>query len=133
MARKIAGLTLSFLLLLIVSGLALTRRGVDEMQSSDAAFHSGDLSASLLHARAAALSYVPGSDHVRAAHERIEAIARGSEAQGNLLLSRRAWETLRVVLEQTDYPGRPKDERLHLAERSLQRVDAALRRSSPSP
>lgn len=133
MARKIAALLLSFVLLIAASGVALTRRGVQEMQSSDLAFHGGDLTRSLLHARAAALSYVPGSDHVRAAYDRIEAIARGSESQGDLLLSRRAWETLRVALEQTDYPGRPISVRMQQAERSLRRVDSALHRGASEP
>ncbi len=125
--RNLALLAVSFVLLLAVAGLTLTQKGRTEMQKSDEAFHSGDLRLSLVHAKAAALSYVPGSTHVLAAYRRLEAIAKGAEAEGNHQLARLAWESLRNVHAQTAYPGRPMSEFEKAAEAGVKRVDAAYR------
>jgi|GEM_PF-1392860 len=116
---------LALLVLVVVSGLTLTSKGRSEMEKSDSAFHEGDLRASIFFARKAALSYVPGSSHVEAAHSRLEAIARGAEAAGDEGLARIAWDALRVSLEQTDYPGRPKSVRQERAVKNLLRLKEA--------
>lgn len=116
----------SLILLLLVAGVSLTHRGRVEMLKSDQAFHSGDLRGSIRHAKAAALSYLPGSAHVLSAYERLEAIAKGSEAKGDLELGRLGWETLRNVHEQTQYPGRPRSDWERHATAGIQRIDAAL-------
>ncbi len=111
---------------LVLSGLFLTGRGQDEMKQSDQAFHEGDLRASIRFARKAALSYVPGSSHVGAAHARLEAIARGAEAEGNFEIARLAWDSLRLVHVQTDYPGRPKSGAQAKAEERLKELMTPL-------
>lgn len=126
--RNLALLVVSLLALLVVAGISLTRRGGTEMRLSDAAFHEGDLRASIVHAKAAALAYVPGSHHVLSAYARLEAIAKGAETRGDLLLARWAWETLRNVHVATDYPGRPRSESERDATLGIERIDAALQR-----
>lgn len=116
-----AGL-ISFVLLVITSGIVLTFRGRDEMSKSDAAFHDGRLRDSLVHSRQAALAYVPGSEHVKAAYARLQAIAKGAESSGDRDLAKMAWDTLRLVHVQTSYPGRPGTELEEEAERGLKRL-----------
>jgi hypothetical protein len=125
--RNLALAGVSFACLLLVAGLALTYRGRAEMGLSDRAFHSGDLRGALVHAKSAALAYVPGSQHVRMSYTRLEAIAKGAEAEGKLELGRLAWETLRNVHAQTKYPGRPQSDWERAAEAGLGRIDAAYR------
>lgn len=98
---------LSLVLLLVVAGISLTVRGRAEMGKSDVAFHDGRLREALVHARQAALAYVPGAEHVHDAYARIEAIAVGAESSSDRVLAKIAWDTLRLVHVQTDYPGRP--------------------------
>jgi hypothetical protein len=116
---------LALIVLVVISGITLTRKGRSEMEKSDAAFHEGDLRASVFFARKAALSYVPGSTHVEAAYRRLEAIARGAEASGDEPMASIAWDALRVSLEQTDYPGRPKNPRHETAVKNLARLKEA--------
>ena len=120
--RGVVALVLGFVALVAVAGISLTRQGTHEMSLSDDAFHSGKLRESVAHARAAALSYVPGSEHVRAANERLEAIARGAEAEGNDELALFAWDALRQAQVETSYPGRPKSELLERAEAGILRL-----------
>ena len=99
------GTALLFLALLALC-FVLMRRGEAAMAESDRAFHAGDLRSAVWEAKSAALAYVPGSPHVRRATERLEAIARGASAEGRWDLARLAWGALRLVDEQTNYPGR---------------------------
>lgn len=123
--RTLALMGVSFVLFVLVACVTLTVRGREEIKKSDAAFHSGDLRAAIVHAKAAALAYVPGSEHVLAAYARLEAIAKGAEAEGNADLGRLAWETLRSVHARTQYPGRPKSAWEAHAQAGLERIDAA--------
>jgi hypothetical protein len=132
--RNLSLLAVSLLVLLAVAGISLSRRGTQEMLLSDTAFHSGDLRTSIVHAKAAALAYVPGSEHVLAAYARLEAIAKGAEARGDLLLARWAWETLRNVHVATDYPGRPSSALERDATAGIERINSALeRRGNDAP
>jgi len=118
--------------LLLAFGLRLQREGREALAASDAAFHQGDLKEAVRAARKAGLAFVPGSPTVRAARERLLAIARGAEASGDDRLARRAWDALRTVELRTDYPGRPASEAAALAEEGLRRVDARLSRAAPA-
>lgn len=120
--RFLSAAIVAFVLLLLVAGLALTRRGRAEMALSDQAFHKGDLRSSITHARQAALAYVPGSAHVHAANERLEAIAKGAESEDNVPLALIAWDTLRLVQIRTVYPGRPPSPSQSRAEEGLKRL-----------
>lgn len=112
----------SFVVLVVVAGVSLTLRGREAMAASDIAFHQGKNHDAVVQARKAALCYVPGSAHVRAAHDRLEAIARGAEAEGEVDLARFAWSTLRLVHLQTHYPGRLAPEGLAKAEAGIERL-----------
>ena len=116
---------LSLVLLVVVAGLSLTHRGAAEMEKSNEAFHGGRLRDAVHHARRAALSYVPGATHVQQAHERLEAIARGAETAGDRQIARVAWDTLRLVHVQTDYPGRPPSAAEARANAALKRMNTA--------
>lgn len=126
--RKLALLVLSCVALLVVAGVSLTRRGRAEMDKSDAAFHAGDVRAAAVHAKAAALAYVPGSEHVLLAYERLEAVAKGAESKGDLQVARWAWETLRAVHAETRYPGRPLSAYERAAEAGIARTGQAMDR-----
>jgi hypothetical protein len=113
---------LSFVLLVVTSGLVLTFRGQSELAKSDVAFHDGRLRDSLVHARQAALAYVPGSEHVKGAYARLHAIAKGAESSGDRELAKIAWDTLRLVHVQTNYPGRPATELETEAQKGIWRL-----------
>jgi len=124
-ARLLSLALLSLVLMVVVSGVALTYRGQAAMEKSDSAFDSGQLRESLAHARRAALSYVPGAGHVKASYARLEAIARGAESEADFETARVAWDTLRLVHVQTAYPGRPASELEQRANDGLKRVAAS--------
>src|SRR5690606_36307758 len=70
--RWVAFGLVAFVILVVVSGLTLVSRGQEEMRLSDQAFDDGDLRRSIFHARKAALSFVPGAEHVENAYERLD-------------------------------------------------------------
>jgi hypothetical protein len=84
-------------------------RGELEMEQSDRSFHGGDLVASLAHARRAAALYVPGAPHVKAARDRLIAIAQGSESTGRTDIARRAWGAVRSCALETQPFGSRQD------------------------
>lgn len=129
--RHAALVILAIAVLVVVSGVALTLEGRAALERSNAAFHSGRMRDSISFARQAALAYVPGSEHVNASYDRLEAIARGAESEGDERLARIAWDTLRVVIEQTHYLGRPPSSTLELAEENLARLKAAQGKQEP--
>ena len=100
------------------------------MQSSDTAFHAGDLSESVRFAKRAATAYIPSADHVRQAESRLTAIARGAEGEGDLELALRAWDALRVIDEQTAYPGRGPSATGREARSALSRIWGTIDRRS---
>jgi hypothetical protein len=112
----------SVLLALLLLGVVLVRRGEAALTRSDEAFHGGHLQVAIAEAKQSALAYVPGSEHVLGATERLEAIARGAEADGRRDLARLAWDALRVVDEQTAYPGRGPTASGALARQALLRL-----------
>jgi hypothetical protein len=94
------------LLALVVLSVVLTLRGEAAMAESDRAFHAGELRVAVWEAKEAGLAYVPGAAHVARGVARLEAIARGATAEGRWDLARLAWDSLRLLDEQTNYPGR---------------------------
>jgi hypothetical protein len=100
-------------------------RGESALRASDAAFHRGDLQESVLHARAAAQAYVPGAPHVAAGYERLEAIARGAEAEGRYDLARSAWGAVRSSVVQTSHWLIPRQDALERANQALTRLNRA--------
>lgn len=122
-ARQLVAFALMTLVVLsVVSGLSLYKKGQDAMRQSDAAFHAGLERDAVVYARRAALSYVPGAEHVEAARMRLEAVARGAEAGGEFELAQFSWGALRMAHLDTDYPGRATDSQLARAEAGLRRL-----------
>lgn len=111
---------------LVVWSVRLLGQGERAMQASDRAFHAGDLREAVRSAESALNAYVPGSNHVRSAEDRLRAIARGSEAEGRLMTARTAWDALRVYDERTKYPGRGPTRYRAEAEAALVRIDRLL-------
>lgn len=124
--RGVLSVVLACAVSLVVIGLREVKRGEAALARSDAAFHSGDLATAIREARTAVLSSVPGAPHVKSGEERLEAIARGAEAEGNRELARRAWDALRWACVQTDYPGRGVQAARQRAEQALRRLDGEL-------
>jgi hypothetical protein len=112
------------MMLIVTAGVTLTARGRAEMEQSDTAFDKGELQLSVRHAEKAALAYVPGAEHVLAAYERLEAIARGAESEDNIPLALISWDALRLVHARTSYPGRPRSDIEDRAMQALQRLRA---------
>jgi hypothetical protein len=106
----------------------LQQRGQTAIHESDLAFHRGDLREAVRKAEVAFLAYVPGSEHVSAAEERLVAVARGAEAEKNFALARSAWEALRVAYGRTRYPGRPTPRYWEESDRAVERLDSSLER-----
>lgn len=115
------------LLALLVLAVVLVRRGEAAMAESDRAFHAGELRAAVWEAKEAGLAYVPGSAHVGRGVARLEAIARGATAEGRWDLARLAWDSLRLIDEQTAYPGRGATAWGQRAREALARLHAADR------
>lgn len=72
-------------------------RGAREMQASDAAFDAGELELAVRHARRAAGLYVPDSEHVARAYERLRAVATGAERARDTALATAAWRATRAA------------------------------------
>lgn len=120
--RGLSLLLLTVVLGLVLFGWVLVRRGQAALEESDRAFHQGHMEESIDWAKRAGLAYVPGAEHVHRAEARLEAIARGAEAESRLSLARRAWDALRLVDEQTSYPGRPASAAGERARAALERL-----------
>lgn len=105
------------------------QRGERALRASDEAFHQGDLETSVLHARTGAMAYAPGAPHVEAAYQRLEAIARGAEAEGRHSLARTAWGAVRSAALQTSHWWVTRSDELERAQVALARLNraAALR------
>lgn len=105
--------------------------GERELRASDTAFDRGDLALATQHARRAALAYAPGAPHVDRAYERLEAIAVGAEATGQLRAAERAWQAMREAALETRHLWVPRSEELARADAALSQLLAA-RRDGPA-
>lgn len=101
------------------------QRGEAALRESDTAFHEGDLESSVRHARTAAMAYAPGAPHVEAAYQRLEAIARGAEAEGRHALARTAWGAVRSSVLQTSHWWVSRSDSLDRAHGALARLNRA--------
>ncbi|MCA9626576.1 MAG: hypothetical protein KC766_02865 [Myxococcales bacterium] len=114
------------LLLAVLSLGLLTWRAVSDgesaMGASDVAFNQGDLRTSLVHARRAATSYAPGAPHVARAYARLQAIAIGAEARGDLEIAQEAWRAVRSAALETRGVTQSHARELERANRALARL-----------
>jgi hypothetical protein len=132
--RVLVGVVLVVVLGLVSFALGTFRtleRGQQELAASDAAFDRGELEPALLHARRAALLYVPGAPHVSAAYDRLRAIALGSERAREPVLAASAWRAMRAAALETAHLWQPHGYELGEANSHLERLqpgppDAAL-------
>ena len=116
------------LVLALLAGATLTARvvvdGERELGLSDAAFDQGDVRVATLHARRAAILYVPGAPHVGPAYERLRAIAVGAEAAGDGEAARLAWQAIRSASLETRHVFIPRAAQLEEANANLARLQA---------
>jgi len=115
-------------LLLAALGLGLvTARAVEQgealVQESDRAFDQGKVQEAAHHARRAAVHYAPGAPHLRAAYERLRAVAAGAEAAGDRDTARFAWNAIRSAVLETRHVRVPFPEELAAANRALARLE----------
>jgi hypothetical protein len=123
--RRIALSLLVLLLALATLTAHAVAQGEDEMTQSDAAFNRGDVRLAAHHARRAAVSYAPGAPHVRAAFQRLEAVARGAEANGEHDVALFAWRAMRSAALETQHVTRPFEAELMLANQALARLQVS--------
>ncbi len=120
-------LTLAVVTLVVRS----VRDGAVQMQLSDAAFHRGDVWAATVHARRAALAYVPFAGHTDLAFLRLKAAAEGAEARGDWRLAQMAYRATRAAALETSYVHQPRKRELVLANSKLALLQV-LNDGSPS-
>lgn len=120
-------LTLAVVTLVVRS----VRDGAVQMQLSDAAFHRGDVWAATVHARRAALAYVPFAGHTDLAFLRLKAAAEGAEARGDWRLAQMAYRAMRAAALETSTVHQPRKRELVLANSKLALLQV-LNDGSPS-
>lgn len=123
--RVLLGVILAMALGLVSFALATFRtleQGEQELGLSDAAFDRGELEPALLHARRAAILYVPGAPHVTGAYERMRAIALGSERAREPTLAIAGWRAMRAAALATAHLWQPHAYELGEANAQLERL-----------
>lgn len=115
-------------LLIACVGLGLlTARAVEHgeaaVRESDRAFDQGKVHEAAHHARRAAVYYAPGAPHLRAAYDRLRAVAAGAEAAGDRETARFAWNAVRSAVLETRHVTLPFPEELAAANRALARLE----------
>jgi hypothetical protein len=123
-ANGVATLTTVALVVVAFAVHRIEQRGELEITQSDRAFDAGQLQLAVQHARRAASAELPGADHVRLGYERLRAVARGAEREGDLELARWSWQAVRTAALESRHLWQP-----HGAE--LREADAELARLSP--
>ncbi|HEU5075964.1 MAG TPA: hypothetical protein VFU02_17340 [Polyangiaceae bacterium] len=105
----------------------LTARAVEKgeaaVQESDRAFDQGKVHEAAHYARRAAVYYAPGAPHLRAAYERLRAVAAGAEAAGDRETARFAWNAMRSAVLETRHVRVPFPDELAAANRALARLE----------
>jgi hypothetical protein len=116
--RVAFGAGVALALVFVLLGLRTLFEGTHQLKLSDEAWHRGDVWEATVHARRAAMAYVPGSSHVPLAQARLLAAAEGAEARGDRRMAQMAYRAMRAALMETRHPGAPrKTELARVAER----------------
>jgi hypothetical protein len=123
--RRASFALLAMILALGVMTYRALRDGAAELEHSERAFDRGDLPDAVLHARRAVIAYAPGVPHVRAGVERLQAVAVGAEAAGDLRSARLAWGALRGALLEVRHLRQPLAADLAEADKNLARLAVA--------
>jgi len=107
----------------------LTARAVEKGEKavfdSDRAFDQGKVREAAHHARRAAVHYAPGAPHVRAAYDRLHAVAAGAEAAGDRETAIFAWSAIRSAALETRHVSVPFPRELEAANRALARLEVS--------
>lgn len=120
---------------LVVGGLFAYRvaeRGASQLAESDRAFDAGRADAAVEHAWRAASAYLPGAAHVRLAHERLWAVARGAERARDPELARQALRSLRAALIETRHLWQPHATELRAVQAELARLGERTPAAAPA-
>lgn len=126
MVRWFRRAALGLLVACVGFGLLTARaveRGEAAVRESDRAFDQGNVYEAAHHARRAAVNYAPGAPHLRAAYERLRAVAAGAEAAGDRETARFAWTAVRSAVLETRHVALPFPEELAAANRALARLE----------
>ncbi len=127
LARWLRRVALGLVMMLLFAAVLTARLVVDgerALAASERAFDQGDVRAATLHARAAAIAYVPGAPHVDAAYARLVAIATGAEAVGDRDVAAAAWRAVRAAGVETRHLWLGRATEVARANRSLARLEA---------
>lgn len=127
MTGPLRALALALSVVLLWAGVVAARmlaEGAAELRESDRAFHRGDLPRATLHARRAAVAWLPGAPHVARAHARLANLATGCEARGRPDCALEAWRALRGAVLAVRHLGAPHAAALAAAEQGIARLEA---------
>ena len=115
-------------------GVVLTRavwQGRGALDDGDSAFEAGDSEGAIRWWRRAARWYVPLAPHVTDAYDRLEALAAGAEAKGDLTTALSAWQGVRGSILATRSFFVPHEERLEPANRRIAALLARMEGAAP--
>ncbi len=124
---------LAFGLLAAAGGLATARavhQGERELRSAEALAATGKLREAVVHARQAAMWFVPGAPHVPAAYAKLVSIARLAEGRGDPDTALFAWHAVRTSALSTRWVFIPHDDELAIANASIARLSS---KKAPPP
>ncbi|MEI9939784.1 MAG: hypothetical protein WDO69_21395 [Pseudomonadota bacterium] len=130
--ERLALLAFSTVLIGAVFSARVILEGESELSASDAAFDRGELGSALDHARRAATLYAPGAPHVERAYERMNALALGAEAAGQVKIAFLAWQAMRSAALESRHVWLPRRAELERANQNLARLEALARDSAGS-
>lgn len=120
----------------ICIGVVVTRAvwdGYAALAEAQAAVDRGDLADAVAWYRRAARWYVPGAPHVARAYDRLEAIAREAERNGDIDTALAAWRGIRSSILATRSVYTPFAERLDPANRRIAALMAEVEGPSADP
>ena len=126
--RARGALVLGVLVLATLVGGAVGRllaEGTRELSASEAAASSGDAHGAVVHARRAAMAYVPWAPHVGGAYRRLRDLAEQSEARGDLEGALFAWRAVRIASIGTRAWVLPRQRERAIADQAIARLSAS--------
>ena len=132
----IRSISLVLVVALVGAGLATTRalwEGRSALADGEKARERNDAAGAITGYRQAARWYVPRAPHVRRAYDRLEAIARAAEAEGETSTALAAWRGVRSSILATRSIHVPFEDRLELANRHIARLMAGVEGESVDP
>jgi hypothetical protein len=119
-------------LIVVVGAVAarVTAEGRAELVASDASWSAGDAVGATVHARRAAMAYVPWATHVGRAYRKLHEIAEQSEARGDAETALFAWRAIRTASMGSRSLVTSHDRQREAADLAIARVSAAERSSN---